>query len=137
MRSSAQLSSEIHQKIRSVYELDAFWDLILNSAAEAGPFDGGCLVCAYAIQSAFGGDLVRLVNDAGRTQHYGVRIDDCYFDFDGAASTQELWAKRFADNELVSGPLSVLEGYESNQPTAVDPAVSHGISELLKAKEHY
>ena len=64
---------------------------------ECGAFDGGCHICADALILAAGrGGLVRLVDDKGRTDHYGAKIDGLYCDFSGCYTTGDLWAKALA-----------------------------------------
>jgi len=82
---------------RRVYEL-------LIDAIGSGPFDGGCVVMAQAIQARHGGNIVVLIGSSQHNtkpvaQHAAVQLGDTLIDFDGPASVQD-FVKRFERNEL-------------------------------------
>lgn len=77
---------------------------ILIDATGSGPFDGGCVVMAQAIQMKHGGDIVVLVGHAQHdtnevAQHAAVKIGNVLVDYDGAFEPSE-FVKRFERNEL-------------------------------------
>lgn len=79
------------------------YSLLLN-AIGTGPFDGGCVVFARALQIKFGGDIVVLVGQAQRNanevaQHAALLLDNKLIDADGPA-TKEEFVRRFTKNEL-------------------------------------
>lgn len=76
---------------------DAVYDIIIQST-DAGPFDGGCVVFAQALQMLLGGEIVVLTNANNRAEHAVTKVDDIYWDFDGPASAQGI-LRRFARNE--------------------------------------
>ncbi len=80
-----------HATKNSVYNL-------LVQATDAGPFDGGCVVFAQALQMLLGGDIVVLTNAKGQAEHAVTKVGNQYWDFDGAASEQGMLA-RFSANE--------------------------------------
>jgi len=72
----------------------------------SGPFDGGCVVMAQAIQARHGGNIVVLTgpsqhNTKPVAQHAAVQLGDILIDFDGPASVQD-FVKRFERNELAN-----------------------------------
>lgn len=88
---------------------DAFWQL-LSDAIAGGPFDGGCLMCAEALKRIFGGKLAYISNGK-RATHYGLLLDDAYYDFDGCHNSAKQWIATFSANEYVhSSCLSVMHG---------------------------
>lgn len=79
------------------------YDLLINTIG-SGPFDGGCVIVAQAIQARHGGDIVVLVGHAQSgskavAQHAAVKIRDQLVDFDGPASVTD-FVRRFERNEL-------------------------------------
>ena len=65
---------------------------------DCGPFDGGCVLVAQALQQIHGGDIVVLVNDKGIADHAAVKVGNTLVDFDGALPVKQ-FIKRFEDNE--------------------------------------
>ncbi|GLH30382.1 hypothetical protein WSS15_30320 [Acetobacter pasteurianus] len=55
----------------------------LGTTVGCGPFDGGCLIVAGALQSVIGGDLVVLVRPNGFADHAAVLKDGLLWDFSG------------------------------------------------------
>lgn len=79
------------------------YDLLVNTIG-SGPFDGGCVIIAQAIQQLVGGDIVVLVgntrpNGVEQAQHAAVKIGDRLVDFDGVAPVTD-FVRRFERNEL-------------------------------------
>jgi hypothetical protein len=75
---------------------DEVYDILDN--VECGPFDGGCVLVAQALQQIHGGDIVVLVNDKGIADHAAVKVGNNLIDFDGALPVKQ-FVKRFEDNE--------------------------------------
>jgi hypothetical protein len=122
--------------IGKTFNDDQFWAVLLNeSVAQSGPFDGGCLICAKAIQLAVDdAELVRIVSDlnGGQTEHYGIRLDDSIYDMDGIASSEAAWVSRFQDNESrTDRVLGFAAGYDEESLIPDDPCASKQISQIL------
>jgi hypothetical protein len=67
----------------------------------SGPFDGGCLVFARALQIKYGGEIVVLLRaETGRADHAAVKINDILIDADGPANPTH-FIHRFEKNERV------------------------------------
>lgn len=78
---------------------DDLYEALLREA-DCGPFDGGCLVVAQALQQVIGGDVVVLVRaESGIADHAAVLFDGMLWDFDGPLSPSA-FVKRFQENEL-------------------------------------
>lgn len=113
---------------------------LLLSQIGSGPFDGGCVVMAQAIQAVYGGDIVVLVGHAQHdtnevAQHAAVKIGNNLVDFSGAYEPHE-FVRRFERNELahaggkITGIRPIQGGDLPDAPR--DPAVSEIIARLLK-----
>ena len=74
---------------------------LLIDAVDSGPFDGGCVVFAQALQMKYGGDIVVLINRNGQADHAAIKLDNVLIDADGPAET-DAFVKRFEKNELVN-----------------------------------
>ncbi|TLX17017.1 hypothetical protein [Rhizobium sp. MHM7A] len=78
---------------------DDLYEALLKEA-DCGPFDGGCLVVAQALQQVLGGDVVVLVRaQSGIADHAALLFDGMLWDFDGPLSPSA-FVKRFQENEL-------------------------------------
>lgn len=122
--------------LKKVYETEAFWKTLLDSKAQAGPFDGGCLIAAKAILSAAGeGDLVRISSNLNDAEHYGARIAGIIYDFDGASPTPAAWITRFAKLESITDRTLMFDvGYvKSDIPD--DPEAVKKIADMLLSGE--
>lgn len=80
-----------------------FYHMLINGTG-SGPFDGGCVVVAQAIQAKHGGDIVVLTgqyqpNTKAVAQHAAVKLGDLLIDFDGAAPVQD-FVQRFQRTEM-------------------------------------
>ena len=73
------------------------YELLLDNIG-AGPFDGGCVVVAQALQKIHGGELMALVRNDGTADHAVVQKGNTMYDFDGPG-TQEEVVSRFEKNE--------------------------------------
>lgn len=71
----------------------------LGTTVGCGPFDGGCLIVAGALQSVIGGDLVVLVRPNGFADHAAVLKDGQLWDFAGPLPPAKFIA-RFNKSEL-------------------------------------
>ncbi len=76
---------------------DKVYELLLDNIG-AGPFDGGCVVVAQALQLIHGGELMALVRNDGTADHAVVQKGNTMYDFDGPG-TQEEVVSRFEKNE--------------------------------------
>jgi len=61
---------------------DALYNTLVAESG-CGPFDGGCLAYASALQSVIGGRIVVLVRREGIADHAAVELGDLLFDFNG------------------------------------------------------
>ena len=59
-----------------------FYRMILD-AAGCGPFDGGCVVFARALQKVVGGEIFVLTRTDGRADHAAVLRNGVLIDYDG------------------------------------------------------
>ena len=59
---------------------------MLIDAADSGPYDGGCVIMAQALQKIVGGNVVGLTSANGRVQHAVVKTGDTYHDYSGSGS---------------------------------------------------
>lgn len=99
------------------------------TAADAGPFDGGCVIAAQAIQQQIGGRLVVLTR-GGAAQHAAVELNGTFYDFNGPASEAEL-LQRFAaaEHTPVDATRPLAPG---DLPDALrSPKAAEGIAKLL------
>jgi len=123
----------ISRAILNTYKDERLWDVMSN--LDCGMFDGGCLVGANAIILTLGyGELARVVNDEPdkRTEHYGVKIDSAYYDFDGFCATTEDWISRFVRNENISSKnLSIETGFDSKSEIINDQIAIIEISKII------
>lgn len=104
---------EQYLKESTVYKnFDEFWDdnvvprINENKAynyivkiTDAGPFDGGCVFYAFALQKKIGGKVVVLVNNKDVAQHAAVYKDNKLYDYDGSNSP-EIFIKDFNEKEM-------------------------------------
>lgn len=77
---------------------DEFYADLLHSG-ECGPFDGGCVVVAEALQRIVGGEIVVLVRGDDRADHAVVSKDGKLWDYDGPMPPASFIA-RFNREEL-------------------------------------
>lgn len=75
------------------------YDVILE-ATDAGPFDGGCLFVAKALQKRLGGEIFVLETASGRADHAVLKVGDRFIDFDGPADSAGEMVHRFNFNEM-------------------------------------
>lgn len=80
------------------HNTDKAYDLILK-VASAGPFDGGCVTVAMALQRKFGGEICVLERANGLADHAVVKVGSSFYDFDGRAETEKEIIARFNENE--------------------------------------
>lgn len=83
---------------REVIDRDIY-DILLNGA-DCGPFDGGCVLIATALQRTLGGDIVVLTRaHSSVADHAALSVDGMLWDFDGPLPLAAFIA-RFERNEL-------------------------------------
>ena len=76
---------------------DKVMELLLNNIG-AGPFDGGCVIIAQALQMIHGGEIMALVRPDGIADHAVVQKGNTMYDFDGPGTPEEV-INRFEKNE--------------------------------------
>jgi hypothetical protein len=81
------------------------YQLLLDQTG-SGPFDGGCVVFAQALQLKYGGDIVCLVgrtrpNGPTAAQHAVLYLNGKLIDADGPADPDQ-FVERFVKNEMAS-----------------------------------
>lgn len=106
------------------------YDLLVNTIG-SGPFDGGCVVFAQALQMRYGGDIVVLTrDDTDRADHAVVKLGSVLIDADGAAPVRE-FIQRFQRNENVKigGMRAIEPGDLPDAPR--DQQLSQQIADLL------
>jgi hypothetical protein len=78
---------------------EAIYSVLLEET-DCGPFDGGCVLIALALQQVLGGDIVVLISDqSGRADHAVLCFDGLLWDFDGPLPPSA-FIERFEQNEL-------------------------------------
>jgi len=88
------------KKNESIYENNAndkVMELLLDNIG-AGPFDGGCVIVAQALQMIHGGEIMALVRPDGIADHAVVQKGNTMYDFDGPGTPEEV-ISRFEKNE--------------------------------------
>lgn len=111
--------------------LDAIYRT-LSAVADMGPFDGGCLACANALQSVIGGQVVVLTRvGTGQADHAAVELDGKLFDLDGAAAPQQ-FIERFERNEgvRISGYRPIAPGDLPDAPTS--PTLERALTKIMR-----
>jgi hypothetical protein len=68
---------------------------------QCGPFDGGCVLVAQALQKIHGGNIVVLVDQNDQAQHAAVAVDGKLMDYSGA-DVPKHFVRRFAAQEHVN-----------------------------------
>ena len=111
------------------------------SKIDSGPFDGGCVTVAMALQMVYGGDIVVLVglpHRAAKTeaaQHAALSLNGKLIDGDGPLPP-EAFIKRFVNAEMahVGGTVTGIRPIESNDlPEAPrDAELAKQIAQMLK-----
>lgn len=113
---------------------------ILVDGVGSGPFDGGCVVVAQAIQARHGGEIVVLIGQSRPdtkfvAQHAAVKLGDYLIDFDGPALIKD-FVRRFERNELVhtGGQISDIRPIQDKDlPDAPrNTALAQKLAELIK-----
>ena len=87
---------DIHESIKE--DKENIYDIL--EPEDCGPFDGGCVLVAQALQKIHGGDIIVLVNDRGIADHAAVKIGNTLLDYDGALPADK-FITRFEKNEHV------------------------------------
>lgn len=76
---------------------------LLVSAIECGPFDGGCVACALALQKVLGGTVVVLTRPDGTADHAALLYRKKLWDMDGPLVPAR-FLQRFNRVELSTWP---------------------------------
>lgn len=109
---------------------------LLIDNIDSGPFDGGCVIFANALQAVYGGKVVVLVSNINIAEHAALLLGNILYDADGPATKAE-FVKRFEKNELVRGRhiIGIRDIKDSDLPDALrDMKLSTQIADLLKEK---
>jgi len=119
------------------------YTLLVNSVG-AGPFDGGCVIFARALQMIYGGEIVALIGYAQSSvasknptaQHAALLVDGRMIDADGIKSQDE-FVRNFENNELkhASGKIIGIRPLHNSDLSEAprDEQLSAKISKLLKS----
>jgi hypothetical protein len=67
---------------------------------QCGPFDGGCVLVAQALQKIHGGNIVVLVDKNDQAQHAAVAVNGQLMDYSGAAGPEQFVRKFEADEHV-------------------------------------
>ncbi|MCX7008791.1 MAG: strawberry notch family protein, partial [Kiritimatiellaeota bacterium] len=123
-------------QIKSAFKRNDVATVLANSKADAGPFDGGCLIVAHAfLQLLPQGKLVRmesLVDGQPQAEHYGVRFPDGrILDADGFAADGDAWIKLFSEQELLRRAAVVKEGWIPSEAPS-DPSAEKKLANVLR-----
>jgi len=116
--------------------LESVSDDIYSDLASAlvGPFDGGCVMCANALQKNIGGNVSVLVDENDIAQHAVVERDGMLFDQDGPLPIDK-FIKRFNSQET-DNITDVRRIKENDLPEAVrdddiEKSMTQRLSEVL------
>ncbi len=119
--------------VRQVYHENDFWEeMVGRSQFRAGPFDGGCLTCALAIQDVAGGRLVGIGNARGLVEHYGVMVGGLIYDFGGAHASLKAWVKSLDTDLDANGTYHLVEGRPAGCQVVLDEGARHELVGLLR-----
>lgn len=109
------------------------------SAVECGPFDGGCVIVAQALQRLVGGQICVLIGSSMRhdspeqPHHAVVKKGSKFWDADGESTAEVLLARWQADEGInVTGIRKMLPGDLLEAPR--NPQLSDRIYEYLRRK---
>lgn len=118
---------------------EELWNILVEETKpQAGPFDGGCLICADAIINAMGeGGLVRIESNrvgVPQTEHYGVTIKGYVYDFNGLHDGPDQWVASFRKEapHLESAALRINFQHDKGSEIVRDTAASEKIGKLLR-----
>lgn len=131
-----QVNADSWQALVSKIHDDFYNDLVATIGC--GAFDGGCVVVAEAIRSAFGGEVVCLTRADGHADHAAVLLYGQLIDYDGPLSPHAFMT-RFTANELPVHPITGYRSYQdSDLPNAPrDPRLTARLSSLMKANANW
>ena len=95
---------------------------------DCGPFDGGCVLVAQALQQIHGGNIVVLVDQNDQAQHAAVAVDGQLMDYDGAADLEQFVRKFEADERVKIANVRPIQSGDlpdapSNDPQVIDQLV--------------
>ena len=124
--------------LKKAFRSDEAMEVMLD-AVNSGPSDGGCLICAKALQQVYGGEVIRIesqVEGKFQTEHYGLRMPDGRVaDGNGIFRTAGHWVRGFEDLESFERPTRVREGVKVGETDVPDdPAAVKKLAQLLMKK---
>ncbi len=97
-------AEEITQSSIPLHNMDQVYSL-LYKFIDSGPFDGGCVIFAQALQLLYGGEIYVLIGKAQRivknnsALHAFLKLGNTAIDADGPTDIGKL-IERFQENEL-------------------------------------
>ena len=107
---------------------DRFYEVLVG-AVGCGPFDGGCVVVAQALQRVLGGEIRVLVRADDRADHAVLELDGRLWDFDGP-DAPAVMVRRFNEAERAH-----CTGYRPIRPgDLVDAIRDVDLEEVLAAQ---
>lgn len=128
----SRLGSELGQRLRALFRQNRVAKILIDSEARSGPFDGGCLIVAKALQHVLGeGDLVRLVRLSGLTDHYGLKTSQGILDANGVYTSGAEWAKKFSAYERLDHPVALASGHDPESEIPDDPRAVKALAQEL------
>jgi N12 class adenine-specific DNA methylase len=125
-------------EIASAFKTRKTAQILMESEAQSGPFDGGCLICAKALQMVLGrGTLARIISTAndGQTEHYGLEADGGVYDAGGFHASHEKWIATFKEQEKITDrALSFDRGYDETSEIPDDPKAVKELSREISKR---
>jgi 8-oxo-dGTP pyrophosphatase MutT (NUDIX family) len=98
---------------------------------QCGPFDGGCVLVAKALQKIHGGDIVVLVNNHDQAQHAAVAVNGKLMDYSGADVAKHFVRKFEAEEHVdITGVRPIRHGDLPEAPHD-DPQVIDQLVQVL------
>lgn len=107
--------------------IDNAFQATMARAIGCGPFDGGCLIVAQALQSVLGGELYVLVDKDDYALHAAVMVDGILWDFDGPlepAAFLESYNGFVGEDRYRCVSFRVMEGYDLTESMEDDKLAS-------------
>lgn len=102
IRRYSEISTPLGKQIQKIAHSNKLMRILLD-VIDAGPYDGGCLIFAQALQMVLGGELIRIVRaKEPLTEHYGLLKDSVIYDADGEYSSAKDWLSYFIKAEVHS-----------------------------------
>lgn len=110
---------------------NALYDIVVKHT-DCGPFDGGCLLYATALQQVFGGEIQVLVYN-NIAHHAVLFVDGKYMDGNGTSSSTGLSIKKFIAYECFGKPEQMFFRVIKDGDLPDAPCPKAGVEELVIA----